>query len=81
MISSIIASGLATFVTFPLEYWRTIQMSMDGIANKTGFALGNKLYSAFLVGIQRNIGFYLLFFTINENSRSSLKKLKFFEEL
>lgn len=72
MLSSLTARTLATTLTFPLDYWRTIQSSMKGYSKKKNFELGNRLFSAYSVTLNRDIIFSMVYWSLVENIRNSL---------
>ncbi len=71
MLSSITARTLATSLTFPLDYWKTLQNSTRGVARKKNFELGNRLFSAYLVTLNRDILFSVVYWSLVENIKKT----------
>lgn len=69
VLSSLTARTLATTLTFPLDYWRTLQNSMKGYTKKKNFELGNRLFSAYFVTLNRDILFSVVYWSLVENIR------------
>lgn len=68
---------LATTVTFPFEYWKTVQQSHKGKSKVEGLNIGTRLYSAYLITVKKNMLFHTIYWTISENMR---KKLGYYRE-
>ncbi|KAL4479591.1 hypothetical protein ABPG72_004187 [Tetrahymena utriculariae] len=81
LITSIFSTSISTTLAFPLEYWKTVQQSNEGVSHKKGFQLGNRIYSALIVSIQRNVGFFIFFWPISENVKKYLIQKHYFSEL
>ena len=71
MLSSFTARSLATTLTFPLDYWKTIQNSTKGFTKKKNFELGNRLFSAYYVTLNRDILFSMVYWSMVENIRKT----------
>ena len=71
LICSLTARTIATSLTFPLDYWKTIQNSMKGHTKKRNFELGNKLFAAYSVTLNRDILFSMVYWSLVENIRKT----------
>lgn len=79
-LSSFTARGLATSITFPLDYWKTLQYSSKGNHKKKNFELGNKVFSAYSVTIQRDLLFSVTYWSLVENIRKICNESGNFEQ-
>ena len=70
--SSFTARTIATTFVFPLDYWKTIQYSIKGRNKKKNFELGDRIFSAYSVTIQRDIIFSIFYWVLVENIRKIL---------
>lgn len=75
MLSSITARILATSLTFPLDYWKTLQNSTKGVTKKRNFELGNRIFSAYLVTLNRDILFSVVYWSLVENIKKASEAL------
>ena len=71
LISSLTARSLATTLTFPLDYWKTLQNGMKGYTKKKNFELGNRVFSAYTVTLHRDILFSMVYWSLVENIRQT----------
>lgn len=71
-LSSFTARTIATTFVFPLDYWKTIQYSIKGRNKKKNFELGDRVFSAYSVTIQRDIIFSIFYWVLVENIRKIL---------
>lgn len=74
-LSSLISTVISTTVTFPLEYWKTIQQSYEGNCKVRGMKLGTELYTAYFTTIQRNCSFLVIYWPLVEELRAFISKL------
>ncbi|KAL4453600.1 hypothetical protein ABPG74_009496 [Tetrahymena malaccensis] len=72
LLASVFSRSLTTTLTFPLEYWRTVQQAQIGFTKKSGLQLGNRVFSAYFVTLQRDVIFSSLYWVLAENIRDSL---------
>lgn len=72
LFSSFAARTIATTFVFPLDYWKTIQYSIKGRNKKKNFELGDRIFSAYSVTIQRDIIFSIFYWVLVENIRKLL---------
>ena len=75
ILSSMTARTLATTISFPLDYWKTIQNGMKGHAKKRNFELGNRLFAAYSVTLNRDILFSVVYWSLVENIRKASQML------
>mmetsp|Transcript_14418 Transcript_14418/g.12231 ORF Transcript_14418/g.12231 Transcript_14418/m.12231 type:complete len:218 (+) Transcript_14418:37-690(+) len=75
MFTAFAARLSTTCLTFPMEYWRTLQQNTVGANSLAGYKLGTNIHSGLTVLLGRDIIFSCMYWTLVENIRAKAKLL------
>jgi len=75
LCTSTIARTIVTSLVFPLDYWKTVQQSVEG-KNKSGFSLHNQPRAGYGTLLTRDVLFSGIYWILVENTRNFIKYMR-----